>query len=75
MLQKREEEANSKDGNAEKNTGLNTEDRINHAEKSLRELKKNTASGKEAVDSYKHSNAKLKEKEPGGFFHRLRGPR
>jgi len=36
------------------------------------ELKKKTAEGDIIVDSHKHANAKLRKREAGGFFHRLR---
>jgi hypothetical protein len=70
MLQKREAGKNSKGGNA-KDTDLNNEDKIKHAEKRLRELKKNTVSGIEPVDSYNHAKTKLK-KESAGFIQRLK---
>jgi hypothetical protein len=59
-----------KGGNA-RDTDLNNEDKIKHAEKRLRELKKNTVSGIEPVDSYNHAKTKLK-KESTGFIQRLR---
>jgi hypothetical protein len=73
MLQKRGDENNSNTKNANKDTGLIKEDKIEQAEKRLRELKNKTASGSRPVNSYKHASAKLKKKEAGGFFQRLRG--
>ena len=56
-----------------KYTSLNREDKVMEAKKSWREHRKSKPTGSEPVNPYKHASAKLKKKEDGGPFQRLRG--
>ena len=73
MLQKREEESYARGGIANTGRGPSRENKIRGAEMTSKELKKNTSVSGENVNSYKHANAKLRKKEGGGLFHRLKG--
>ena len=72
MLRKREEKSNMRDGLADKNISLSKAGKTREAEKTLRELKKNTDLTYETTDSYEDGIAKVK-KQGGGFFQRFRG--